>query len=458
MQQGALPSQPMPWWRRLFAPVDIASLAVFRIVFGAILFWEVWRYFEGGWIRSHYIDRYLHFKYFGFEWVKAWPGEWMYVHFAVLGVLSLCVMLGLFYRLSMALVTLGYAYWFLLDQTRYLNHLYFVVLLCLLMCFVPAHRARSIDAWRRPQMQPKTAPSWSLWLLRAQVGLVYFYAGVAKLNADWLRGAPLDEWLAARDDMPLIGRILAHEWALPFFGYGGLVFDLLVVPLLLWKPTRVAAFIVAIFFHVMNKWMFDIGIFPAVGIAVTTLFLAPDWPRRLTLFFSPAEAPIDGESVSVVPARVRAAVLYGCGLFLAIQVLVPLRHFLYPGNVHWTEEGHRFSWHMKLRDKDSERVDFWITNPRNGRRWSIDLHEYLSSKQRSRVGTRPDMTLQFAHFLAERLERQERGPVEVRCEAWTSLNGRKPQLLIDPQVDLGKQPRNLRHADWILPLTEPLPR
>ena len=118
---------------RLFQPVDVASLAVFRMMFGAILFWEVWRYFDNDWIRRYYIDTEFFFKYFGFSWVQPWPGDWMYVHFVAVGVSALCVMLGLFYRISSLLLFLGFTYWFLLDQARYLNHFYLTSLLCFLM-------------------------------------------------------------------------------------------------------------------------------------------------------------------------------------------------------------------------------------------------------------------------------------------------------------------------------------
>jgi len=443
---------------QLFAPVDIASLAVFRILFGAVLFWEVWRFFENDWIRRYYIVRGFHFKYYGFEWVTPAPGDWMYVIFAALGVASLGVMLGFFYRLAATLTFFGYAYVFLLDQTRYLNHVYLVVLLCFLMIFVPAHRAASLDARRRPELRSSTVPAWALWLLRSQVAIVYVYAAIAKMNADWIRGAPIGAWIAARDDTPLIGPLLAHPAAAAVFGFGGLLLDLWIVPLLLWRPTRVPALIAVTLFHVLNKWLFDIGIFPVLAMSATLLLLDPGWPRRLTLFFAPGDAPSSGATGSPPTTWARRLVLFGGGAWLAVQLLVPLRHWLYPGNVHWTEEGHRFSWHMKLRDKDGKQTTFWVTNPRSGKRWAVDLGETLSTKQRARVGTRPDMTLQFAHHLGRKLELQEGGPVEVRVESRVSLNGREPQLLFDPGVDLTQVPRDLRHAEWILPLVEPLPK
>jgi hypothetical protein len=141
--------------------------------------------------------------------------------------------------------------------------------------------------------------------------------------------------------------------------------------------------------------------------------------------------------------------------YLAIQVLVPLRHFLYPGNVSWTEEGHRFSWHMKLRDKEAE-VQFLATDPSTGRTWGIDPLQTLGFDQYSEMSTRPDMILQFSHHLAAQLQARGHERIEIRARVMASLNGRRPQLLIDPSVDLAAQPRSLLPADWIVPLREPL--
>ena len=47
--------------------------------------------------------------------------------------------------------------------------------------------------------------------------------------------------------------------------------------------------------------------------------------------------------------------------------------------------------------------------------------------------------------------------MEVRVVGLVSLNGRKPQLLIDPTVNLAAQHRTLGHKAWTVPLTEPFP-
>ena len=450
------------WRRRLFEPVDIASIVLFRICFGAVIFWEVWRFFDHDWIRKYYIARAFYFKYYGFEWVHPWPGDGMYYHFLGVGLLGLCVMTGLYYRLTSWLLFLAFSYWFLLDQTRYLNHLYMAVLVTFMMACIPAHRAKSFDVLRRPAIRSETLPFWCLVLLRAQVGIVYFYAGIAKLNGDWLQAQPIRLWLSRRHDMPIIGPWLDTDLAGWFFAYGGLIFDLAVAPALLWHRTRYWALAACVFFHTTNKVLFNIGIFPVMMLAATLLMLPPDWPRKLNLLFSPvrnrsaSKSSSHGHShaESGISERKKRCIVAGLAAYIGFQILFPLRHFLYPGTVHWTEEGHRFAWHMKLRQKRAQ-AQFLATDPATGETWEIDQREHLSSQQRRLVGRWPDMSLQFAHYLAEELRQEGHPDIEIRARSKASLNNRPYQDLIDPDVVLSEQPRNLWPADWILPLKEP---
>jgi vitamin K-dependent gamma-carboxylase len=447
---------------RLFEPVDGASLAVFRILFGAIMVWEVYRYFANDWIQRYWVEPSFHFTYHGFGWVEPLPGRWMEVLFAVLGGLAACIALGLFYRLATVLFFVGFTYTFLLEQARYLNHFYLVCLLAFLLCLVPAHRVWSLDALLRKDRWPETVPTWSLWLLRAQIGLVFFFAGVAKLNGDWLQGEPLRMWLAERTDFPVIGRFFTEDVTPWLFSYGGLLFDLFVIPFLIWPRTRIFAFVAAVGFHMTNQQLFTIGIFPFLALGTALLFFPPDWPRFRWLRVGrrrPPRQPV----VASWPAAPRGwrlkpaqiTVLGVAGAFLAIQVLMPLRHFAIPGNVSWTEEGHRWSWHMKLRDKESD-ARFEVVAADDSRS-IVDPSAYLTEWQYEEMSTRPDMILQFARHVRERAPAQI-GKVEVRAEVFASLNGREPQRLIRNDADLASLERQglLGHADWIVPLETPL--
>jgi len=439
-----------PWWRRLFSPMDGASLALFRMIFGAIMLVEVYRYFSHEWVRSYYIDPKFHFTYYGFGWVKPWPGQGMYWHFAVMGLAAAGVMLGAWYRVSAMLLFVTFTYVFLLDQAYYLNHFYLICLLSLLMIFIPANGLLSVDAWRKPARRSDDVPAWARWLLLAQLSIVYFYAGVAKLNEDWIHGEPMRSWLAERVGMPLAGRFFTEEWMVLLFNYGGLAFDLFIVPLLLWKRTRVLAFLWAIAFHMFNMALFNIGIFPWLMLLATLLFFPPNWPRVVFKRWR----RVRKESFVTQPQFPRVT-LGLIAAYIIIQLGIPLRHFLYPGNVHWTEEGHRFSWHMKLRDKEST-ARFFVTDPQGRQTWEVAPQLYLTDRQTRKMSTRPDMILQMAHHIA-RDQAAKRGidhPLEVRAHVTASLHGRDRQLLVDPRVDLSAERRSVGSARWILPLNQ----
>jgi vitamin K-dependent gamma-carboxylase len=436
-----------PLLDRLFEPRDIRPLAFLRIAFGLILLADFAGHIATGEVRSAYITPPFHFKYYGFEWVEPWGASGMYLHFYLVAAVALSVALGLFYRVSAILLFLGVTYVFLLDQAEYLNHYYLVCILCFLFIFLPAHRAVSLDALRRPEIRSETVPAWTLLLLRAQLAIVYIYAGIAKLNPDWLRGEPMRSWLAGRRGVPVIGPLLETEWAAYFFSYGGILLDLFIVPLLVLRRTRLLGFALAIFFHLTNAAVFEIGIFPWLMIAATLLLFSSD--------------DVPGSVAQGVPAppspRGRRLVLGFLGAFLAIQLLVPLRHLLYPGDVAWTEEGHRFSWRMKLRGKTGT-TRFTVSDPVSGKRWDVLPTKHLTERQVRKMAGHPDMVLQFAHHLADVYRKQGYPGIQVRARVHASLNGRRPQLLVDPDVDLAAERRTLLPAPWIVPLREPLRR
>lgn len=445
----------LDFWSRLFAPVALAPLVYFRIAFGAIMIWEVWRYFNYGWIYRYYIQPTFFFTYHGFDWVRPFPGDLMYLYFYGMGLLAALVMLGIFYRAAAALFFMGFTYWFLLDQTNYLNHFYLISLVSFLMIFLPANRRLSVDALLRPGIRTDVAPAWTLWLLRFQVGIAYFYGGIAKINPDWLRATPMNYWLAARTDFPIIGHLFTEEWMHYFFSYGGLFFDLLVVPFLLWRRTRTAALLVAVMFHLTNAHLFNIGIFPWFMIAATLILFAPNWLTRTRLWRWGGVPETQPEFTPQPLNRWQRWTLALIGIYVVWQVLMPLRHWLYPGYVSWTEEGHNFSWHMKLRGKDGD-LRMYVFDPETYTTEEIVLADHLTTRQRDQMSTRPDMILQFAHYYADQLRAQGRENFSIHARAWVSLNGRAFQLMIDPQVDLASQPRDLLHDTWVLPLVTPL--
>ncbi|UQA62239.1 HTTM domain-containing protein [Polyangium aurulentum] len=438
--------------RALFRPVDIASLAVFRILFGALMLASVVRFWANGWIQDLYITPAFHFHYYGFSWVSPWPGAGMYVHFAVLGLASALVMAGLFYRVAAAVLFLSFTYVELLDKATYLNHYYLISIVSFLMIFMPLHRAASLDAWRKPSLASGTAPAWALHLLRFQVGLVYVFAGLAKLRPDWLvRGEPLGIWLSAHSEMPIVGPLLDERWVAHAASLAGAVFDLTVVFFLMQRRTRPFAYAAVVGFHLVTWALFPIGMFPWIMMGSALIFFPPDWPRRRfpALF---GNARVEPEPQRLPSRRGQRLVVGLLCAHAALQIALPLRHFLYPGDTAWTEEGFRFAWRVMLVEKLGY-VEYRVVDRATGRTIFVDPSRYLTPLQVKMMSMSPDMILELAHHIVGDF-RARGGDVAVFADAWVTYNGRPSQRIIDPSVDLANVRDSLLPKPWILPLDE----
>ena len=442
-------------------PVSGGSAAVFRVVFGLVGLVAVVRFFIHGWIADLYINPSYHFSYLGFGWVQPWPGWGMYAHFAALGLLSVCVVVGYRYRLSVILFTLGLAYVELIDKTTYLNHYYLMTLLGLLMVFLPLHHTASVDAWRNPTVRRAENPQWVLWILRLQLAIVYVFAGIAKLNPDWLLNAqPLRIWLYRHDDFTLIGPLLQEMWVASAMSWGTAFFDLTIAAWLLWHRSRPWAYVVLAGFHLMTWVLFpQLGIFPWLMMGSALIFFAPDWPQRLLAkvpgmarvvrsISYPAPGP--GAAPMSYLTWKRLAVVAALMLFAFFQLAMPLRHFTYPGNVRWNEEGYRFAWRVMLSEKTGF-VEYRVHDPDTGRTWLVAPDTYLTPLQTERAAIQPDMILQTAQLVAADFARHGHGDVVITADAFASWNGRANARLVDPNTDLARITPGLAPKRWVLP-------
>lgn len=435
----------------LSEPQDISGLIFFRLAFGAILLWEVCRYFQHGWIHRYWIGPDFFFTYDGFHWLEPWSGNGMYIHFMVLGILALFIMLGLFYRISASLFFLGFTYIFLLDKANYLNHFYLIALLSFLMIFLPTNRSFSLDAKIFPKIKSETTPRWAIYLLAFQLGIAYFFGGIAKINPDWLAGEPMRMWLAKETDFPIIGQFFKEEWMVYFFSYSGLFFDLLIVPLLIWRKTRIPAFLGAFLFHLINSKLFSIGIFPWFMMAATTIYFDPSWFRNLINKIPSLNWGT--KNIQPSPQLISKKAFLFIGAFCLIQIGLPLRHFLIPGYVNWTEEGHRFSWHMKLRHK-SANARFVVEDLDSGETFKINPKDYLSKRQRRKMSTRPDMIYQFSQYIEQVYQKKGYENIEIRAIVKARLNKRDRQYLVDSEINLSNRDDSAYPSNWIVELDE----
>ncbi len=422
---------------RAEAPVDAASLAVFRVGFGLIVAVAALRFLANGWVDLLLDADGFHFTYPGFAWVRPFPQPWLHLHFVALAGLGLMIAAGLFYRAAVVLFFVAFTYVELIDQTTYLNHYYLVSLLAALLAFMPLGRIAALDARRRPGTRIAAVPAYLLWVMRAQVAVVYVYAGVAKLNADWLlRAQPLRIWLQARADVPVVGAYLDQPAVAFAMSWAGALFDLGVVPLLLWARTRRAAFVAVVAFHAATALLFRIGIFPWLMTLCATLFFAPDWPRR----WWPWRRMFAGETTAV--ARPRA--VFGTralpallAVHTAVQIALPLRQHFLPGESAWTQRGFNFAWNVMVAEK-SGAVTFTVVDATCGHSERVRPESMLTPTQTLMMAQDPDLIRAFARHLAARAAQAGHAHVRVHADAHAALNGRAARRMMDPSEDLSR--------------------
>ncbi len=378
-------------------PINGTSLALFRIFFGAVMFIKAIKYLEprkGISLKDFlYEETTFNSTYPGFGWVKAFPEPFWTAFIVLMGLAALCVALGVFYRAAAATLTLTYTYLFLTELAKYNNHYYLMCLFAFLLAVMPADRRFSISAWWKKRKGEElreggAVPFWTVFLLRAQLFIVYFYGGLAKIDADWLTGVPmvgkgreiLDFW-GPKLGLPDIDPI----WAGLFICWSGLIYDLSIGFLLIFRRTRLFGIVLTFAFHLSNQFLFPIGLFPAMAFLTTLVFFEPDWPVRFVrwlrkprfarpnfrwaipglVFFPPVAALLgwsDRKSGYLEPKRslLSQGALAFVILFLVIQITVPFRHFFIRGDAKWTEEGQDFSWRMMLRSREASHVFYYV--------------------------------------------------------------------------------------------------
>lgn len=431
--------------RLLFTKIDNAPLLLFRIFFGTLVALECYGAMFTGWIKRTLIEPEFTFNFIGFEWLQPLPGNGMYIYFFIMGCLGVCMAIGYKYRFSVITFTLMWTAVYLMQKSAYNNHYYLLILISLFMCFFPANRAYAIDVKQNPTLTTTYMFSYVKWVIVFQLIIVYTYASIAKIYGDWLDFGMVEILMADKADYPIIGPLLQESWAHKIIGIGGILFDFLIVPALLWKPTRKIAFFVSVFFHLFNSVVFQIGIFPYLSLAFTVFFFEPETIRKI--FFKKKEA--------FLPSKIQFAsnkniILIVAGIYFLIQIMLPLRHHFIKDEVLWTEEGHRLSWRMMLRSR-SGTTDFNIVNLKTGESNLIDLDAYLTNKQKRKVVAYPDFMWQFAQRL-KKVFADKGQVVAIYVKSNVSVNGRPYQTFIDPKIDLANTPwQHFKHHEWIYP-------
>lgn len=433
--------------RYIHKQVPSSSLAFYRVLFGFLMLISTLRFMYLGWIEEQYIQPQYHFTYYGFDFVKPYTPEVVYALFSLLILSSLLIIIGLFYRVAIILFFLCFTYIELLDKTYYLNHYYFVSVISFILCFLPAHANYSIDSYLRKGIFRVKIPKYAIDVLKCMISIVYLYAGIAKINSEWLLDAmPLSLWLPAQDNFPFIGTLFKERWVAYVFSWSGMLFDCTIPFFLMWRKSRVLAFLIVLFFHGITGYFFQIGVFPLVmSLSVLIFFDNSVHEKFLTFFIRRKTIEVDNDCES----KTNYAIPLFLVLVIFLQVIVPWRYLLYEGNRFWTEEGYRFGWRVMLMEKSGS-ATFFVKDNKTGKEGVVVNSEFLNRHQEKQMSMQPDMIVQYAHFLADYYRKKGVSSPSVRAEVYATLNGRPSRLLIDSTVDLTRCNDDFSKKSWII--------
>ncbi|MDO1501938.1 HTTM domain-containing protein [Winogradskyella maritima] len=426
-------------------PIDNSGLIVFRILFGLLCFLESAGAIATGWVRRNLVEPEATFNFIGFDFLQVLQGPYMYWHYAIMSLFGIGIMLGYKYRWSVLAFTLMWTCTYLMQKSSYNNHYYLLMLLSALMAVLPANRYASLDVKFNPSLKSLSMPNWCRWLIISQLFIVYTFASIAKFYPDWLDGSVMALLMKSKSHYFLVGELLQQKAIHYFLSYGGILFDGLIIPALLYKPTRKFAFFISIFFHLFNSFIFHIGIFPYLSLAFSLFFFDAETIRKLFLKKKPSFNPEGKKAFKPAPILMTGLIIY-----LIIQVALPLRHHFIQDDVLWTEEGHRLSWRMMLRAKSGS-TTYTVIDKATNNAIPVNLNDFLSKKQQRTASTKPDVMWQFAHRLKQHFAKEGKD-VSVFVKAYVSVNGKPRKQFTDPTVDIASLPwRRFAHSEWLLP-------
>ena len=427
----------------LFKAIDNSPLVVFRIFFGFLVACESFGAILTGWVKRILIDPEVTFSFIGFEWLKPLPGFGMYFYFIAMGVFGLAIMFGYRYRLAIISYTLLWAGVYFMQKTAYNNHYYLLLLISFLLIFLPANSYASLDVRQNRIKEENTMPYWISLLFIIQVAIVYVFASIAKFYPDWLDGTFTRNLLADSTNVIALKKLFLQKWFYLFIAYMGIVFDLLIVPLLLFKKTRMLALLASLTFHLFNAIFLEIGIFPFFALTFALFFYEPETIRSVFLRKKTSIETENGHSNYYGKKIVYFLIIP----YLIIQLLLPLRHHFIEGDVLWTEEGHRLSWRMMLRERNGF-IHIRIKDLKTGKLSVYDYRKNLTDKQIQNLATKPDFIWQYCQYIKKEFKGKE---IAIFIECKNSINRKEYKTLIDPKFDMAKAKWNyFRHNEWLL--------
>lgn len=313
-----------------------------------------------------------------------------------------------------------------------------------ILIFLPANTNYSLDAKLGFTKRRKLVPAWTIGIIIFQLSIVYFYAGLAKLNYDWLFEAnPLRIWLAPHTNLPVIGSLMDETITAYLFSWGGAIFDLSVPFLLLNKKTRLFGYSLVIIFHSLTSLLFPIGVFPLVMIISTLVFFSEDFHQKILVFLF-GETKIEERHYVSKPSKFKWLLI----AFIGFQLIFPFRYLLYNNDLFYTEQGYRFSWRVMLVEKAGY-ANFKIHPFQDERSIEINNLDYLTAQQEKMMSIQPDFILQYAYYLRDIYEEKYGTKVAVKADVFISVNGKPSQRFVKKDLDLSTLKNDLKPITWL---------
>ncbi len=438
----------------LSKPVHPSSLGLFRILFGCVMFIQTAHFIATDFVEHHITRPIIHFPYHFFQFVTPLPPLAMNVLMWVMLAASAMIAIGFLYRYAVGLFLMSFTYLWLIDKGFFNNHYYLITLFSILLLFVRGD-AWGV-AWRRisnknsKKKSISYIPNWQLFILKAQIVIMFFVAGINKLNPYWLiHFQPMDYILHAKADISGL-EFLRNTALAAFFSYGGLIVDISVGFLLWWKRTRILGIVMLIGFNFLNFWLFwnigEIGIFPLLLLSTVVLFLEPNTPAR---WFGKQPKVHDTPPIETSVHRSSSIIHRFIIVYLVFHLLFPFRHLLYPGHVDWTGEGQRFAWRMKIMLKEAD-IDFFIKD-NDGNKYPVPVNKMLSPKQYNNLIYYPDLIPPVAQALKKEALKKGITTPQVVADFNVKFMGVHPaQPIVMPDTDLSRVTNHpFLHSQWI---------
>nr|AAK97782.1 vitamin K-dependent gamma-glutamyl carboxylase [Conus textile] len=473
--------------RLLSRPADPAGLAYIRVTYGFLMMWDVFE--ERGLSRADMRwgdDEACRFPLFDF--MQPLPLHMMVLLYLIMLIGTGGILLGAKYRVCCVMHLLPYWYIVLLDECSWNNHSYLFGLLSFLLLLCDANHYWSMDGLFNAKVRNTDVPLWNYTLLRTQVFLVYFLAGLKKLDMDWIAGYSMgrlsDHWVF----YPFTFLMTEDQVSVLVVHLGGLAIDLFVGYLLFFDKTRPIGVIISSSFHLMNAQMFSIGMFPYAMLGLTPVFFYANWPRALFRRIPRSLrilTPDDGED-DTLPSekclytkeqakpelastpehentavrkqltpptqptfRHHAAAAFTV-FFILWQMFLPFSHFITKGNNSWTQGLYGYSWDMMVHTRSTQHTRISFINKDTGERGFLDPQAWSKSH---RWAHNAKMMKQYARCIARRLKKHEIDNVEIYFDVWISLNHRFQQRIVNPNVDiLTAEWSVFKSTPWMMPL------